>query len=444
MSQFTDKFQKQLLYILCQDSEYMRNYGDLLSLDYFDSNECKILFQIIREYVAAYDTDLDQDMLVMQVNDYCQRNNVEESFYKTYRTLADEIFELGAGLESPENIKDITLHFVQRQEVKKAIIQSIDILSNDGDFHQIAPLIENAVSIGESQDKGLSIQDLGNLKELYRATRNSASLIRTGIPDYDKVLSGGMAPGELHCLCAAPKGGKSTFGCCIGAFNIRQKKNVFHITLELKELDIMVKYALILGHISYPEFFTMSDEEYQYKLRKFLKARDNLFIKYWTGSTINVGHIRSYINKICSEKRRIDPSFKPHLIIVDYDDYLLPIKQGDSSDYNNAGYVYDDLIKMADYFKCPIFTFSQTVRASWDAYEKEGNLITSGDVAHSAKRIHKCYSFSSLNFKKKAEHGVLYVDMNRKGPGGKLIPLKRDLSRAFFGQDLESPEIDDD
>lgn len=432
---FNDTFQKQLLYIFCVDKEYVKNYGDVISIDYFDSNDRRILFRIIKEYVDVYDTEVTINILFTKIKDYCQRNNVDNQFCKSYLLLAKEIFDTSDQIESIEFIKDSTVEFIKRQEIRKALIKAVDIIQNDGDYEQIVPIIEEAVAIDETYDPGLKISDLHQLKQLYREAYSSKSLVKTGFSNYDKALLGGLGPGEVHCICAAPKGGKTTFGCNIGAYNVALKKNVFHFTLEIKDIDLMVKYACILGQLSYTDFFSLSDEEYQNRIKKFTTTRDNLFIKYYVGGTVNCGHIRSYMSKIIAERKKEDKDFKADLIIVDYDDYILPVKTGDQSDYNNAGYVYDDLIYLANYFSCPLLTFSQTVRAAWDSYDKEDILISAADVAHSAKRVHKCYSFSSINFKNRADSGILYVDRNRKGPGSTLIHIKRDLSKAKFYQD---------
>ena len=72
-------------------------------------------------------------------------------------------------------------------------------------------------------------------------------------------------------------------------------------------------------------------------------------------------------------------------------------------------------------------------------YEKDDEPILASDVAHSAKKIHKVYSFVSLNAKKNDPYGNLLVDRNRKGRSGELIPFKRDLSKALFVEDDRVP-----
>jgi len=62
---------------------------------------------------------------------------------------------------------------------------------------------------------------------------------------------------------------------------------------------------------------------------------------------------------------------------------------------------------------------------------ERGELIYSFDIAHSAMKIHNCFSISSLNFKDKDDNGILFLDLVRRGKSVQ-VPINRNLDKATF------------
>lgn len=91
---------------------------------------------------------------------------------------------------------------------------------------------------------------------------------------------------------------------------------------------------------------------------------------------------------------------------------------------------------------CPVVTFAQPKREAWDL--PDGEIIMSHHLAHSAKKAHKAYSVSSLNFKKGTTKGKLYIDKCRRGEDSVFIDLERDLTRSYFGEKDKDTTYEDD
>jgi hypothetical protein len=131
------------------------------------------------------------------------------------------------------------------------------------------------------------------------------------------------------------------------------------------------------------------------------------------------------------------------VIIIDYDDCLLPTTKIKDNMYLEGSQIYADLKALADYFDCPIFTFAQPNRAAFNKVEHD-EMIESSDLAHSAKKAMKATSISSLNFKKDDAFGWFYMDIVRRGVGNKKIPLKRILEKAAFVEEARPRGAEDD
>lgn len=113
---------------------------------------------------------------------------------------------------------------------------------------------------------------------------------------------------------------------------------------------------------------------------------------------------------------------------------LLPsagVSKDDS--YGDAGKVYSDLIKLGDYFQCPILTFAQPQREAWNFADNK-QLITHQHLAHSAKKAHKAHSISTLNFGDSSPTGTFYLDINRRGESKVKFRIQRRLDISWMYQ----------
>ena len=298
-------------------------------------------------------------------------------------------------------------------------------------------MVNDAVSIGSGTDEGMSYTDLKNIPALYRERYDESKLIKTGFHLFDNALDGGMAPGEIHVVQAPPKVGKSTLAPNFGILPLCTGKSVFHVTLEISDLDVLAKYGTRFSGLTYKQLKDSTNEQFGLIMNRYDKYEPRLFVKYWTPQTVNTLAIRSWISKIRSKH-----GIKPDLIIIDYDDLLLPIGGSKDDMYNDASQVYFDMKGLADYFACPILTFAQPNRTAWELMEK-GELIHSYHMAHSAKKIMQAYSVSSLNFQKPKDgerpppHGILFVDLNRRGESSVKIPITRELNKGRITERLQ-------
>ena len=421
---YSTNYQRQVLKLLCTNVQFVAQHGSLVQEEYFENSALRLLTSIIKRYAMTYEKELDKSSLLIMIDEHCNSHGVTAEVAKAIRHEASSIFL--THIKSENFVTDQLLKFIRRQELKNALLQSVDIIQKDDSYEKILGLIDKAVSIGSGQDDGMKFEDLYDLPKVYSKMYDRSKIVTTGLDTYDKCLLGGMAPGEVHVIMAPPKTGKSSFGCLVGAMNVKRQKNVFHITLELKKEDIAAKYAQILTRMNMNDICEEATDVYEKRIRKYELIKPYLFINYWTEKTINTLTIRSWISRI-----RAKTGVSPDLIIVDYDDLLLPTMGVSDSMYENSGNVYSDLKALADYFKVPILTFAQPQREGWTS-PGMGNLIGAHQLAHSAKKAHNCFSVSSLNFEGESADGTLFVDIVRRGESKIKIPIRKDLSKSLF------------
>ena len=416
-------YQNQVLKLLGTDVKFAQCYGIYLKDEYFESQPLRVAFQVIRDQVFKYDRECDQSVLMAQVEDLAHsRGYVEELTREVYAAIKG-IFK--THVKNDRSVIDQLIKFVRRQEMKAALLAGVDILEKDGDYEQVLKSVDHAVSLGSGSDEGLSFNSLKSLPDYFMQVYDPAKLIKTGFPTWDACLNGGMAPGELHCLQAAPKQGKSSTGVSIGAHNVRAGKAVYHMSGELGKEAIAMKYATNVTGISEKEILTPEGRKfYNKKIEKWEAKKPKLFINNWPEGSANILQVRAWIIK-----KRAETGIDPELIILDYDDCFIPVGGITESLYDNSGMVYTDMIQLASYFNCPVFTMAQPQREVWE-WPNEAKIITFQYLAHSAKKAHKCWSLSSLNFPDESSTGILYVDLNRRGESKTKIRIEKDLSRS--------------
>ena len=176
----------------------------------------------------------------------------------------------------------------------------------------------------------------------------------------------------------------------------------------------------------------MPDENYRTAINdKFDLSKYNLFINHWPMKSATTMDLRAWATKIMTRYK-----VKPDIFMIDYDDCLLPIDVSVRGNmYEESGAVYNDMIQLASYLKCPVLTFAQPKRESWEIPDT-GGLIYSHHLAHSALKVHKAWSISTINFPVGSNTGILYVDDNRRGESGVKIPIYKDLRRGLIKEKI--------
>lgn len=416
-------YQRRVVKLLAKNLQFSMSYGPLLKDEFFETQPLRVVFNAVIEYVNLHDSEVDDAVMMAKLTDLC--NSRGYSADQANEVMLEYKAVAKLSVRDEKAVIGQFIKFVRRQKMKGALLQSVEVLEKDGDYEAVIKLVDDAVSVGSGVDDGMTDEDLEGLPELYDKLFSREMLVQTGFPSYDQCLNGGMAPGELHMIQAAPKAGKSSTAVCIGAHNCGEGKNVFHVSGELTKEAIAMKYGMAMTGMSERDIMTPDGRKsYKKKIRRLREASEyNLFINHWPEGSANILQVRSWISRI-----RAKQGIKPDLIIIDYDDCFIPVNGKTDSMYEDSGAVYSDMLALAAYFKCPILTLAQPQREAWEL-PNEGKLIAFNHLAHSARKAHKCFSLSSLNFPDGSETGVLYVDIVRRGESKVKVRIEKDLAR---------------
>lgn len=410
LKKYGNEFQAKCIVALVNDQLFLERIFDLLTPDYFESDANKWLVHQIMEYYLQYKSaptlqvfkikhdDIKQDDLKAAVVEQLK------AIYMVYSKATDLSFVMEQFLE-----------FCKNQKMKNAILSSGDYLRL-GQYDEIRKVVDAALKAG--MERNLGHEYFVDIDK--RMSAMCRDVVKTNWTVIDNLLDGGLARGELAFVVAPAGSGKSWLLTRLGAEAMKMGKNVVHITLELNENYVGLRYDSCFTGINFQDIRSNVDT-----VRKKIDGiPGKLFIKYFPIKTIASHAIKMHVERI-----QMLTGIKIDLIIVDYADLLRPLTaEKNSNSYSEAGSVYEELRAVAGELQVPVWSASQAHRSAHEA-----DTIQAHNVADSYRKIMTGDFVISLSRKmedKQAATARIHVIKNRFGADGMTFPTFFDASNG--------------
>jgi len=409
-SKFGKAFQEGLAQLIMEQRAFADQIQEVLSIDFFELKYLQAFTKKIFDFKAKYNVHPSKDAMLSVLRSELDDEN--PATQKQTRDFFARIYKSEIEVGGEEYIKDQALDFCRKQKLKEAMIKSVGLLEGSS-FDEISSVINDALKLGSSTDFGYDY--MADFEERFMIkARNPVS---TGWQIIDSHCKGGLGLGELGVVIAPTGAGKSMVLVHLGAEALKQGKTVVHYTLELGPTVIAGRYDSCITGIPLPQLF--SCKEGIYETVKDLDGQ--LIIKEYPTKTASPNTIRSHLERL--RQRNIEPD----LIIVDYADLLRPnvIRKEKRHELET---IYEDLRGIAQEFKCPCYTASQTNRSGLNA-----EVITMEAISEA---FNKCFvadfifSVSRTVEDKNTNGGRVFLAKNRNGPDGIIYPIFMDTARV--------------
>ncbi len=398
LNDYGPTFQTKILSSLLTDKVFISTIIDIIEVDYFQSDANKWIVKTIEKYFMEYKTPPSLDALKVELkklkNDVLQVAVVEALKSAWAHRESDDL----------DYVKDEILDFCKNQKLKKAILESVDLLENK-DYDGIKMVVDTAMRAGTTRDLGHDY--ISGFEE--RLETSARKTTPTPWPVINDIMDGGLGGGELGVMVAPAGIGKTWFLQTVGADAIKKGMKVVHYTLELNQAYVGLRYDTIISGINTQQL-KYYKEDVQSKL---FDIQGNLMIKYYPTRTASVQTISSHLKQL----ELIE--FKPDVIVVDYADILKPI-----SNYRekrlNLGETYEHLRGMAGEFDVPVWTASQANRSSL-----EEEVIGADKVSEDYSKVMTADFVMSISRKvedKVANLARVHIIKNRFGVDGVTYP----------------------
>ncbi len=295
-------FQVKVLGALLTQRDFLLNISDSLDSEYFENPSHKWVVDYIIKYFEQYHTYPTAETLsieIKKIDNEILRISLVESIREAYK-LAD-----ASDLEWVE--KEFS-NFCQNQQMKKAIMTSVDLLSL-GDYDGIKQLINRALKAGEDKNIGHIYES--DVESRYRDDDRKA--IPFPWPIFNDLTQGGYGKGDLVLLFGNPGGGKSWGVIAMGAYAAALGYNVVHYSLELGEGYVGKRYDAVFSGIEVDKLHLHRAEVDEI----VKKVKGKVIIKEYPPKRASFETIESHLQQLEHQN-----DFKPDLIIIDYLDYM--------------------------------------------------------------------------------------------------------------------------
>jgi len=407
LSEYGYGFQVKVLAAMFTDRLFLQQITDIIQADYFESDANSWLLDVILTHFREYKCPPSKDVLKVKVTE------IDNDILKT--SILEQLKEVFRFMESDDLtfVKDEILKFCKNQEIKRAIMDSVNLLKM-GNYDEIKSKIDGAMKAGADTNIGLEYK--ANISARYaEASRHT---ITTGWDVIDDLMDGGLAPGELGVVMAPAGIGKSWLLINIGANAVKAGKTVIHYTLELNENYVGQRYDSVLTGIN-----AQTLKHHQDTVEERMKTLSgNLIVKYFPTKSVGVMGLKAHLEKT------IMLGNSPALVIVDYGDLLKINVKKDKHEALEE--LYEELRGMAGEYDIPVWTASQAGRSAL-----EEDIIEADKIASSYGKVMVADFLVSLSRKvedKMSGTGRGHVIKNRFGPDGITLPCKINTNNGQF------------
>ena len=407
-SKYGKQFQESLAQMVLEDRPFADQFEEVVDTQFFELNYLRVFVKKIFSYRKKYGVHPTKEIMSSILRTDLDHHN--EALQKQVRDYFARV--LIKSVDDEDYIKDTSLDFCKKQKLKEALMQSVDLIQNSS-YDEVRKVIDNALNLGTDNNFGHDfIKDFQLRYEI-----KARNLISTGWDKIDDLTKKGLGSGELGVIIAPTGAGKSMVLAHLGSQAVKAGKNVVHYTLELSESVTGQRYDSCISGVPLSMLFQEKDQV----LETISDVDGSLIIKEYPTKTASTNTIRTHLEKLKKRNQKID------MILVDYADLLRPVTNFKEK-RNELESIYENLRAIAQEFKCPVWTASQTNRTGLNA-----EVVTMESISEA---FNKCFvsdficSISRTIKDRNANTGRIFIAKNRNGPDGLVFPIFMDTSNV--------------
>ena len=417
-------FQESVARLMMEDRPFCDQIEEVLELEFFDSSYLRAFVEIILDYRDKYEQHPHFATLHTEIKKGSKKYDGAVS-----KQLRDFVVRIQTQeVNDKQYIKDQAIDFCKKQCLKKAILQSANLVKK-GDYDSITKIINEALTRGNDQNFGHDwFMDIDQ-----RYIRESRSPITTGWHRMDEITKGGLGAKELAVVIAPTGAGKSMVLVHLGAQALTLGKKVVHYTLELADTVVGLRYDSCLSEVALQDI--MDSKEIVKEKIDLIGGK--LIIKEYPTKSASTKSIKNHWEKLKKQ------GIMPDVVIVDYADLLRPVSASAEKRHDLES-IYEELRGMATEFECAFITASQTNRGGLNA-----EVITMESISEA---FNKCFvadfifSLSRTPQDKQSNTGRIFIAKNRNGPDGLVFHAAVDWSTVSIditarGGEEDTPQL---
>lgn len=412
-----------ILLYMKHDKIFFKKMCSSLEKAYFNKRLYGRVFEIIQKHSALYGEFPSNQTLC----GFLSRTNEDEEEYSALVEAISEESNFNKLMVADRNyISDTAIAFAKRAKMKKALLESYDLLAEDK-FNEIIAKLQDALKFNIDVNIGT---DLFDVDTRYAKLEHSIiDRIPTGYDSLNAALGGtGWCRKELYCVLGPPGMGKSIFLPNFGRTAVFSGYNVVHYSLEMSEERVGLRYdgpvtGIDINQLPGQAEVVKAKYDRMISYPPLCIEREKvgrLIIKEFQTAAASVLDIEAHLEILKSYE-----DFIPDVIVVDYGDIMNAVHKSNNQ-YEEQGWVFRELRGLAQKYNCVVITATQARR---DALGTNGGTKTTVGMDQTADSMEKNRIldglFSIVQSTQEKLEGIinLYVAKNRNGPSGILLPF---------------------
>lgn len=296
--QYGEQYQLKILALLVRIPNFIHKFGEVIRPEYFEYEIMAQLARLILQFYKQYAVQPSVDSFNAMLMDYCNKYNVNDRTREHMIEMTSIIFT--CNMDDADAVRDSAIEFAQRQSLKKAVLDIVDILDRANGYQQASDIVQKALMVGTGLGQ-LGVEVFSSIPQLpgmiaqdgpYSISRK----IKTCFPSLDNSRYGGIGPGECIVIAGSSGQGKSIIKNNLAYMASLQAEGagwVAHATLELSELDNQLRYAArILGCAQ--EDIVRNTPLFQEKCRQLMIHR-RIYVKWFAPMMTTPGDRKSVV-----------------------------------------------------------------------------------------------------------------------------------------------------
>ena len=408
LGRYGKTFQEGLVQLIFEDRPFADQITEVLDVNFIELEYLRVFLNKMLNFRHRYSKHPSVDAMMtiikteLEDEDEVLKEQVQDYFVRIHQRELTDI----------DYIKETSLDFCRKQNLKEAMMTSVGLLQNCS-FDEISKVINDALKLGSENNFGYDY--MADFEARFQPKFRNP--VTSGWPDIDKITGGGLGKNELGVVIAPTGAGKSMVLVHLGSEAIKEGKTVVHYTLELQDTVIATRYDSCITGYPLSDIINFKDEVYD----EIKDLDGSLIVKEYPTKSASTNTIRAHLSRLV--KRGIHPG----MVIVDYADLLKPV-QARKEKRNELESIYEELRAISHEFQCPIWTASQTNRSGLSA-----EVITMEQISEA---FNKCFvadficTISRTVEDKIDNGGRMFVAKNRNGPDGMIYNIFMDTSNV--------------
>ncbi len=300
-----------LLKGLLSDKNYALTVATAFEERYFDTASMAEIFKYIKCHVEEHDTLPNKDLVINSTP-----VDLRDDITNLFRDAEATDFSVS---QNYDWLISTTNEYLKDRAIKRAIVESVDLIDTKQNIQQIKEIIEEALCKDIKIDLGLDyFGQLGErLKSVFESTDDR---VKTYYPILDEIFNGGYPPYTLNIFIAKIHGFKTNTLSNIISRQVMNGVRVGLATLEMSENMYAQRFDANLANVDINRMYINKTLRGKFldniKQVKATRGTGELYIKEYPTGKASVADFRKWLRELAMRDKLPDIFYNDYLSLM--------------------------------------------------------------------------------------------------------------------------------